>query len=344
MNQIKPVAHPRDFIVPNELDRYGITPGRANDLTYLQVELTDKCNLTCASCPRAVTPSSRDVLSVAQLQDILASTPSIRQVSFVGSGEAFMLKNFADYVAACTKRDIFSSVNTNGVLIQHRLQDAVDAGLGKVAISVDAADELLMQIRSGLTREKLEEAMRLAARIVEGTPTRLSAAVTLGKGNLHQFAQTMQFIAETAIREVTVESMHHWADDKSLNDQSLFHGNPEKTIALIEDGLTVAQHLGLDVEIFDYTRIGDPKMQRPMHCAWPWDATFVTCKGEVTPCCINLEASDSNRLGRLSDASLPEIWQGEAYQRFRRDSFEGRDWSFCSDCVYRMEFGVPFNE
>jgi radical SAM protein with 4Fe4S-binding SPASM domain len=329
----------RAFIVPSEFSRYGIVPGVVKDISYLQVELTDRCNLSCASCPRAVTPSSNDILTVAQFCDILQKTPSIRQVSFVGSGEAFMLKDFADYVAACTERGIFSSLNTNGVLVNKRLAAAVAAGLGKIAISVDAADDLLVKIRSGLTRERLESSMLEAVATVAGTPTRLAAAVTLGTGNLHQFSRTLEFIAACGIREVTVESIHHWADDKSLNRDSLFHGDAKATISQIEAGLDVARNLNLAVEIFDFYRIGDPAMRKPMHCAWPWDSAFVTCKGDVTPCCINLEASPSNRMGRLSENTLNEIWVGERYTSLRKDMMSGRDWSFCQDCVYRMEFG-----
>lgn len=328
----------------SELRRYGITPGRVNDLAYLQVELTDRCNLACASCPRATAPSSKNVLGVSQFEDILVSAPSIRHVSFVGGGEAFLLKNFADYVAICSQRKVVSSVNTNGILVERRLQQAVDAGLGRVAISVDAADDLLMQIRSGLSRAALEKAMRLAVAIVRGRRTQVSAAVTLGRRNLHQFADTMRLIANSGIRIVTVESIHHWGENKSLNAESLFAGEAASTIAHVEAGLEVGRSLGLQVDMFDRSRLADPRVRGRMHCAWPWDASYVTCGGEVTPCCVNLAASDANRMGRLSEASLPEIWRGEAYQRFRRDSLEGRDWPFCSECVYRMQFGEPFDE
>lgn len=344
MNQLRRITQPRDFIVPNEIVRYGIKCGEARSLTYLQVELTDKCNLACASCPRAVTASSRDILSVHAFRDILETTRTIRQVSFVGGGEAFMLKNFADYVAECSQRGIFSSVNTNGVLIEKRLADAVKAGLGKIAISVDAADDMLMDIRSGLTKEHLQAAMRLAVELVANTGTRLSAAVTLGQGNLSRLGQTLDFIADTGIREVTIESIHHWADDKTLNRDSLFHADQAVTIRQIETGLGTAIDRELDVEIFDYFRIADPAARKPMYCAWPWDGTFVTCKGEVTPCCINLEASRSNTFGHLSEAALSDIWHGPVYQRFRHDSLVGKDWSFCSDCVYRMQFGEFFDE
>jgi MoaA/NifB/PqqE/SkfB family radical SAM enzyme len=255
-----------------------------------------------------------------------------------------VLPNFHEYVRTCTLRGISSSLNTNGILIRNRLAAAVGTGLGKIAISVDAADDLLQQIRSGLTRERLEAAMLAAVEIVAGTQTRLSAAITLGSSNLHQFSQTLKFIAACGIRHVSVESVHHWADDKALNATSLFHGEPMPTIQRIEAGLDVANSLGLNVEIFDFYRIADNNVRGRMLCAWPWDAAYLTCKGEVTPCCVNLEATPSNTMGSLSDMSLNDIWRSDRYVALRRDMLAGFDWSFCKDCVYRMEFGEVAND
>lgn len=342
MKTFSPLAHPRDFIVPDELSRYGLKPGEVKDLSYLQIEMKDKCNLACAYCRRPVTPSSKDLLSVANFERILETTPSIRQVSFVGAGETFMRKNIHEYVALCTDRGIISSVNTNGVFVEHRLEQAVVAGLGKIVISVDAVDDMLAAIGSGPTRDVLERAMLDAVRITRGAGTSVSAAITLGQGNLNQFADTLRFIVQCGIDLVTVESLHHLGDDKSLNVHSLFHGTPGRIINQIERALTVAIELGLAVEIFDFYRIGSEALGRPMHCAWPWDSAFVSCNGAVTPCCVNMVPSDRNVMGWLEDSTLDEIWRSDTYARFRRDQLDGRDWSFCKDCVYRMEFGEFF--
>ncbi|MFF2077473.1 hypothetical protein ACFVXG_22300 [Kitasatospora sp. NPDC058162] len=49
----------RKFLVTDGFDRYGLEPGRPTPTPqFLQVELTDLCNLACAGCVRAVHNSS----------------------------------------------------------------------------------------------------------------------------------------------------------------------------------------------------------------------------------------------------------------------------------------------
>lgn len=328
------------FIIKDDFERYGIKPGQAIPPNYLQVELTDKCNLRCASCPRAVTPSSQDILSLHAFERLLDEVASVKHVSFVGGGEALLVNNFADYVQLCSNRNIFSSCNTNGILIEKRLPAAIKAGLGKIAISVDAAEAaLLSDLRSGLSISRLENSIRCAIEMTRGTSTTVSAAVTLSALNVNYFVDILNFLVSSGCRDVTVESLHHWGDDKSLNHLSLFHSDADQVVRKIEQGLEVALEHDLHLQIFDYTRLRRPQEYKSLHCPWPWDSMMITCKGDVTPCCVNLEAAEFNRMGNILTESPISIWTGSRYQGLRESFLRETEWPMCVDCVYRMQFG-----
>ena len=329
------------FIVEDHFKQYDICPGEPKPLpTYLQIELTNRCNLHCPSCPRAVRPSSDDILSLRDFERLLEELPLLKHVSFVGAGETLLVKNFAEYVRICSKRRILSSCTTNGLLIKKCLAELIEAGLGKIMISVDAGKEVLLAtLRSGLRLTTLRQAILAAIEMTHGTQTSVSAAVTLSAMNIASFVNTICFLVDCGIREVTVESLHHWGNDKSLNKFSLFYINPQQVVESIEEGLVVALKHDLQVHIFDYRRVLFRDHLQSCHCPWPWDAIYVTCKGDVTPCCVNVEATSSNRMGNIHKTSVSEIWNGRRYHNLRKSFFNKHQWSTCIDCVYRMEFG-----
>lgn len=329
----------RQFLVEDDFARYGLSPEQhASSPKYLQLELTDSCNLACAGCVRATHDSTGREFGYDAFIDLLADMPDLEHVSFVGAGEALIVRDMSRYVAACTERNIFTSCNTNGLLVRRRLKAALDAGLGLIAISVDGADaQTLSDMRSGLRLTQLTSAMQAAVVLAEPTSARVSAAVTLSARNLDGFADIVTYVADQGVREITVESLHHWGHDKSLNHESLFALDPAAVVPMIERGLGEAARLGLKLTIFDYGRLWTDSER--LLCPWPWDSLYITRDGDVTPCCVHIEADADNTVGNVRQTPLAEIWDGRPLTELRSLLREGDGWGSCQDCVYRKEFG-----
>ena len=78
-------------------------------------------------------------------------------------------------------------------------------------------------------------------------------------------------------------------------------------------------------------------------CYWPWYGMYVTCEGDVTPCS---EISDPEwlgdlKLGNVFETPVMEIWNGAAYQEFRRRLASSDPVTFCSRCLWRKGMFVP---
>lgn len=329
----------RQFLVEDDFARYGLSIDQpALRPRYLQIELTDLCNLACAGCVRAEHESTGSRFAYPDFLRLLDDLPDLEHVSFVGAGEALIIADLARYVAACTERGVFTSCNTNGLLVGRRLRPVLDAGLGLIAVSVDGADEPTLSVmRSGLRLSQLTDALRSAAALADDTGARASAAVTLSTRNIATFPAIVSYVADAGLREITVESMHHWGHDQRLNEESLFALNPSEAITHIEAGLAVAADRGLKLSIFDYRRlVADPG---DLVCPWPWDALYVTRDGDVTPCCVHIEADEHNTVGNVHQSSMDEIWGGHRLETLRDLLRQGNGWPSCNGCVYRKEFG-----
>jgi len=73
----------------------------------------------------------------------------------------------------------------------------------------------------------------------------------------------------------------------------------------------------------NWTRMRDYKG----HCIAPWVVTDVTARGEVAPCHIFYDLT----VGNLGERGIREIWNGEAFNRFRR-YMKGRLLPVCPAC------------
>ena len=202
----------RQFVIDDDFARYGLRLDQAAPQPrYLQIELTDLCNLACAGCVRASHDSTGSRFEFPSFLRLLDDLNGLEHVSFVGAGEALIVADLARYVQACTAREVFTSCNTNGLLVRRRLRPVLDAGLGLIAISVDGADATtLAAMRSGLRLSQLQRALDDAVSLADALSTRVSAAVTLSSRNVDTFPAIVAFVANHGIGEVTVESLHHW--------------------------------------------------------------------------------------------------------------------------------------
>jgi radical SAM protein with 4Fe4S-binding SPASM domain len=331
----------RRFIVRNDFERYGIDFGKpASSPRFLQIELTDRCNLKCLSCPRSTSESIGHLFHINSFRKLLAQLPDLQHVSFVGLGESLLVGNFADYVLECSSRGIRTSLTTNGSLVPSRLAAAAQAGLDRITISIDAVDdELLGRIRSQITSKKLSTAFRTALRLAADGTITVAAGITLSKHNLADLFPLVKFLVSLGVKFISIESIHHWGDDKVLNFDSIFTLPARDVIPQIDAVLAWADSTGATVEIFDFVKLCQSDLPAVTQCPWIWDAIVVTASGAVTPCCVQLEPTANNTLGSVHDRSLPEIWNGSTYSDLRESFVTKCPPEYCHGCIYSAEFG-----
>ena len=71
------------------------------------------------------------------------------------------------------------------------------------------------------------------------------------------------------------------------------------------------------------------------NCTRPWTTAYVTANGNCLPCCISPFATnnyDSLIMGNLFQQSFDEIWNGEAYRRFRAKFLSQNPHQACASC------------
>jgi len=137
-----PADRPDD---PRLVDRFGRVA------TDLRVSLTDRCNLRCSYCMPAEgldwIEDSRLLADheVIRLITVGVERLGIEEVRFTG-GEPLLRKGLERIVAATaalrtgTGRPVVTALTTNGLGLERRAAGLVEAGLGRVNVSLDTLD------------------------------------------------------------------------------------------------------------------------------------------------------------------------------------------------------------
>jgi radical SAM protein with 4Fe4S-binding SPASM domain len=105
-------------------------------LSYLFLNVTNACNLSCPFCGAAAGSALKSELTLEELKELLkeAKALGIRDV-LLGGGEPFLRPDFLEVLRICDSLEIRPSIETNGTLINDEIVEALK-GLSSVEIAV----------------------------------------------------------------------------------------------------------------------------------------------------------------------------------------------------------------
>src|SRR3974390_3435926 len=108
----------------------------------LYLEVTNRCNLLCETCPRTFeTLEPPADMSWELFTGIVDQVPNIARVVLHGVGEPMLVKDLPRMVRYLKARGAHVLFNTNGtVLTARKGRELCDTGLDELRVSLDAAD------------------------------------------------------------------------------------------------------------------------------------------------------------------------------------------------------------
>ncbi len=186
-------------------DRYG---RRIKDL---RISVTPRCNFHCVYChPLGLEmtdpPGTVSVADVAHFvrAGVILGAESVR---FTG-GEPLVRKELPEMIAAAREAGVEDvAVTTNGTLLRRRLPELMEAGLGRVNISLDARDpEVFRRLTRGGDIRQVWEGIEAA--LAAGLhPVKLNAVVIRGE-NDGEVVPLAELTLERPLHMRYIEYMH----------------------------------------------------------------------------------------------------------------------------------------
>lgn len=211
--------------------------GRARDINYLRIAVTDRCNQRCRYCMpeqgKFFSPAA--LLSDVQILKLvtLLAKEGIRKVKLTG-GEPLLRTGLAQLITAITAIEGIEdlSITTNGSLLLEQAESLYKAGLRRLNISLDTLDEGHYRfITRGGQLEKVLQGIG-HARQLGFSPIKVNMTVAAGIND--QYIEAMLSLLPKDIELRLIElmpigSQASWSKQHHVNVYKLLGGDKHLT-------------------------------------------------------------------------------------------------------------------
>lgn len=302
----------------------------------LDVEVTTRCQLSCAHCARTLNADRSGPVDMAPdlLERLLHEAEFAGEVVFVGLGEPLLHPELERLVGMAASQGLRTKVVTNGLAADSgRLERLRDAGLQEVTFSVDSTDaRRFADLRGGAS---LDVVLRHFKTVSSGL--RKSIFATLSRANAADLAGLVELVRANGLPVLAVSDVNFGENA----DVALCGGGMDP---ILDEGLAKARADGILVLGPHLHEVCDPAREyrhclvrsaadlsvratRHTHCLAPWRIAVIGAAGEVTPC----NCAPPCRMGSLGRETLGQIWNGPAMKAWRTSVTEGTS-PHCHGC------------
>jgi MoaA/NifB/PqqE/SkfB family radical SAM enzyme len=316
----------------------------------LYLEVTNRCNLLCETCPRTFEELEKPAdMSFELFRTIVDQVPGLQRAVLHGVGEPMLVRELPDMIRYLKARGVYVLFNTNGTLLREkRFRELIECGLDELRVSLDAADAKTYAIVRG--RPFFDRIVRDVSRLTEyqreaGVTTPLVSLWLTGlKETVAQLPDFVRLAARMGVREVHLQRLVF--DEAGFGmaraESSLFEQTQAEEQQAIDAATTLGQSLGVKLDASGATEPGLSLKRQGENpwtgCRRPWSLMYFTANGRALPCCIapfSARGYENYTLGDANTQTLDEIWNGPVYQEFRAALMSEAPPKPCENCGLR---------
>jgi radical SAM protein with 4Fe4S-binding SPASM domain len=313
------------------------------------IEPTNRCNELCQTCPRTFfTREPEADLDLDRFVKVLDQFPGVERVVLHGVGEPLLARDLPVMVAEANRRGARVLFNTNALALHTRLaRQLVAAGLDELRVSMDAANPLTYLAIRGV--DGYEKAMRrtgdfcrLLGELGAERP-RVSLVFMAMRENIAELPAVIARAGEMGVHTVVLQRFVHFDTGLAVEAQSLMGEDLSDTLTECQEA---AHRSG--VELVGTGGFSPAASLAPVDAGRPWSgctrpsrSTYVTANGNVLPCCFapfTTSDYDGVILGNVFESPMGEIWNGSAYEAFRRSHGSDDPPECCRGCGTRWMY------
>jgi MoaA/NifB/PqqE/SkfB family radical SAM enzyme len=318
----------------------------------LYLEVTNRCNLLCTTCPRTFEELEPEADMPWELfTNIVNQFDRIERVVLHGVGEPMLVKDLPERIDFLKKRGIYVLFNTNGTLLNKANRERLlNTGLDELRVSLDAAESSVFQMVRG--RDLFDRivrnltGLRRRQRELGVESPRVSLWLTGLRETIGQLEAFIRLAHRIDVREVYLQRLVFFDDNPiglARSESALFEQTSVREEETIQRAEELARELGVSFNASGATEPRASVKRRSEDQPWslcrrPWTLMYFTATGRALPCCIapfSMHGYDSFTLGDATQQSLREIWNGDRYTEFRASLMSSQPPRACANCGLR---------
>jgi MoaA/NifB/PqqE/SkfB family radical SAM enzyme len=319
----------------------------------LYLEVTNRCNLLCTTCPRTYAELEPPADMPWRLfTRIVDQVPDLARAVLHGVGEPMLVKSLPRMVRYLKDRGAYVLFNTNGTVLNERNGRAlIAAGLDELRVSLDASTpESYIKVRGKDYFRRIVrnvQAFRLLQEREGHATPRVSAWLTGLKETIAELPAFVRVAAEIGVKEVYLQRLVFFDHDTvglARPDQALFERMSGDEARALEEAEALAKSLGLTFGASGAASEPGVSLAKRRNdtpwslCRRPWTVMYFTANGRALPCCIapfSQHGYENYTLGDATQETLREIWNGPRYQSFRDALMSDAPLKACANCGLR---------
>ncbi len=306
--------------------------------SFIEVEVTTRCNLKCIICERTYWDESNRDMSFEEFKSIIEQFPNLKWIGLTGIGESFVNKDFMKMLRYIKSKQILIELYDTFYFIDDgKANEIIDMGIDQMIISLDAATkETYEKIRVGSDFDRVIKNIKNFYRLKKEKHAHFPEVdfhYIINKYNLHEVVPYIDLVRSITQGNVNIKFSRMLHEFEQVKD--LFVEIPEEIIQGTEEkakASNIKLMWNLDV----------PKNKPDMNECIEWTMPFIFVTGHVISCCSgnesgNRELQKEVSLGNIFEQSFKSIWNGEKYRTLRKSIREGNVPSPCMNCcLYRI--------
>jgi MoaA/NifB/PqqE/SkfB family radical SAM enzyme len=319
----------------------------------LYLEVTNRCNLLCATCPRTYVELEPPAdMSWELFTRIVDQVPDVSRAVLHGVGEPMLVRNLPRMVRYLKDRGVYVLFNTNGTVLNEKNGRAmIAAGLDEMRVSLDASTpESYVKVRGKNYFHRILRNVKAFRALQEReghTAPRVSAWLTGLKETIDELPGFVRLAAEIGVKEVYLQRLVFFERDTvglARPDQALFEQMNRDEARYLDEAAALAASLGLAFSASGAASEPGISLARKRGdtpwslCRRPWTVMYFTANGRALPCCIapfSQHGYENYTLGDATQETLREIWNGPRYKSFREGLLSDTPPQACANCGMR---------
>ena len=313
----------------------------------LYIETSNRCNSLCQTCPLTFFGSQGGAhdMSFEEFRRVVDQAPELERVVLHGIGAPLLNRHLPAMIGHLKGRGIHTLFNSNAILLTRKWRDLLlDSGLDEYRASLDAATPATYLLIRGVPLH--ERVVRNIGDLVtartergQGSP-KISVWFTAMRENLEELPEVARIVARLGADEFYVQRLVYFDAGLATAAQSVYRHLTAREAALIDEAGAICRAAGVGFAASggDAPRgslAGDGGERPWLACHRPWYLAYVTAHGDVLPCCfapfITTDLAPVT-LGNVLSESVATVWNGPAYQDFRRRFQTDTPASICAGC------------
>lgn len=296
---------------------------------YIQIAITNLCNKDCGMCIRFQVPIEKRHMEFDDFKRVVNSVKGAKAITLVGLGEPLMHPDIIKAIKYCKKNGFKTRLTSNGILLNEKANELVDAGLDSIHLSVEDVRE----------KEFLDAILKLK-RIRDKKNTNCPEIVLQpilfndneeGGRSVQDVYDILSWCGENGIDKVNIARVDKRTDSNMKRpdvkeEKGIFKefDRLRKKYGLRIDCLQDQVYQGFKGTLYRYSK---HLLRLDSYCYRFQDYLYIDVNGNAHPCPINMDQI----MGNIHEQSLYDIWNGKKYNYLRKhqERFE-----FCRKCDF----------